>query len=184
MKTFVVDTYGINNLKTTFGYLGSYLNINSISGEVLDRLVTQKEVSSGDKFIQKDLLLEWDDQNKLWSHINSFGIRITDINIDIIHLREFVISDISSGLVYTATKYKDFKPLYTLSKLQKIEIRQKEFYGEEFWNVKKRELDLLLAFKKTLKGKPTDEQRETLNHNNFMIDQLKKTLYGNDYNKS
>ncbi len=119
MKSFVIDIHDINNLNTTFGYMGRYLNINSISGEVLDRLVTQKEVISSYKFIQKDLLLEWDDQNKLWYHINSFGIRITDSNIDIIHLREFVISDISSGLVYTAIKYKDFKPLYTLSKLQK-----------------------------------------------------------------
>ena len=135
------------------------------------------------KVLNNELLIEWCDVHKIWYHTNSSNVKIADIDIHNIKMRECVIRGSSSGLIHIEPPVKMFNSLYTLSKLQKIELRQKDFYGEEFWNKKKRELDLLLSYKKTIKGKPTDEQREILIHNNELIHQYKQTLYGNGYDK-
>lgn len=46
-----------------------------------------------------------------------------------------------------------------ITKTEKAELKARWFWGDEDWIVMKQKLDKALAFRKTIKGKPTDEQR-------------------------
>lgn len=65
---------------------------------------------------------------------------------------------------------------YTATEL--AEIRQKEFLTPEVWGKWKLDLDGLLAFRKTIKGKPTDEQMFQLELNKVWITFYKRALFG------
>jgi hypothetical protein len=46
----------------------------------------------------------------------------------------------------------------SITPIQKAEFQQRDFLGNETWVKWKQELDLCMSFRKTIKGKPTDEQ--------------------------
>lgn len=52
---------------------------------------------------------------------------------------------------------------------QRGEIDARTFLGDETWRKWKQDYDELMAFRKSLKGKPTDEQRATLEMNAIWI---------------
>jgi len=49
-----------------------------------------------------------------------------------------------------------------ISATEKAELKARWFFGDEDWIRYKQRLDQALAFRKTIKGKPTDEQRFVL----------------------
>lgn len=61
--------------------------------------------------------------------------------------------------------------------IQLAELRQREFHTDEVWIKWKQELDSLLSFRKTVKGKPTEEQLFILSENNWTISWLKGLLF-------
>ncbi len=52
-----------------------------------------------------------------------------------------------------------------------------EFLGNDTWNRWKRDMDELLAYRKTIKGKPDEGQRYVLEQNAFAIKIYTKLLY-------
>ena len=50
------------------------------------------------------------------------------------------------------------------------ELEAREFLGEEFWKACKRDYDECMAYRKTIKGKPTDEQLVVLKMNASFIE--------------
>ena len=57
------------------------------------------------------------------------------------------------------------------------EYDARAFLGEDTWKRWKLMYDEAMAFRKTLKGKPTDEQREQLNANAEWIDFCDRVLW-------
>ena len=57
------------------------------------------------------------------------------------------------------------------------EYEAKAFLGEECWVKHKQIYDEMLSYRKSLKGKPTDEQRATLELDRLWIDFYSKVLY-------
>lgn len=64
---------------------------------------------------------------------------------------------------------------YTAKQLCELDAR--EFLEEETWKRWKAMYDECMAFRKTLKGKPTDEQRLQLDMNNGWIDFCDRVLW-------
>lgn len=50
------------------------------------------------------------------------------------------------------------------------ELEARQFLGDDVWKAYKADYDQLMAFRKTLKGKPTEEQKIVLAANNAFID--------------
>lgn len=61
---------------------------------------------------------------------------------------------------------------------QKGEFMQRAFWGDEFWIKTNRELDEMLAFRKTIKGKPDIYQRAQLELNAVFISFYERLLFG------
>jgi hypothetical protein len=61
-------------------------------------------------------------------------------------------------------------------------LNAREFLGDEFWKSCKTDYDLLMAYRKTLKGKPDDFQRLTLDLNKIFIDFYGTLLFHGDSN--
>ena len=57
------------------------------------------------------------------------------------------------------------------------EYQARDFLGEKDWILWKQDLDELLSYRKSIKGKPTDEQRFILDMNRTWIDFYNKVLY-------
>lgn len=57
------------------------------------------------------------------------------------------------------------------------ELEARQFLGDETWKRWKQDLDDCLAYRKTLKGKPTDEQRAQLDINNIFIEYYGSVLF-------
>lgn len=57
-----------------------------------------------------------------------------------------------------------------LSARQVGELEARDFWGDDVWRRWKTDYDNCMAFRKTLKGKPTDEQKAVLEMNNAFID--------------
>lgn len=53
--------------------------------------------------------------------------------------------------------YEKVKPLRTLTMRERGEIESCEFYGEETWLKWKKHYGELMSYRKSLKGKPTEE---------------------------
>jgi len=64
-----------------------------------------------------------------------------------------------------------------MSLKQLAELDAREFLEEETWKRWKVLYDEAMAYRKTLKGKPTDEQREQLNANAEWIDFCDRALW-------
>jgi len=64
---------------------------------------------------------------------------------------------------------------YTARQIGELDARA--FLEEETWKRWKLMYDECMAFRKTLKGKPTDEQREQLNANAAWIDFCDRVLW-------
>lgn len=47
----------------------------------------------------------------------------------------------------------------TITPTEKAELKARWFWGDEEWIKMKQKLDSALSYRKTIKGKPTDEQR-------------------------
>jgi hypothetical protein len=60
---------------------------------------------------------------------------------------------------------------------QKGELWARDFLGNDTWVRWKRDMDELLAYRKTIKGKPDEGQRYVLEQNDFAIKIYKKLLY-------
>lgn len=58
------------------------------------------------------------------------------------------------------------------------EIRQREFLTDEWWVKQKQKLDSCLMYRKSIKGKPTEEQMHQLSENAITIQLLKRLLFG------
>lgn len=65
--------------------------------------------------------------------------------------------------------------------IQLAEIRQREFHTDETWIKWKQELDACMSFRKTIKGKPTDEQMHFIEENAWTIKFLKRLLFGEGF---
>lgn len=67
--------------------------------------------------------------------------------------------------------------------MQKLNARQigefeaREFLGEETWKRWKQDYDACMGYRKTLKGKPTDEQRVILETNAALIEFYGSVLF-------
>jgi hypothetical protein len=72
----------------------------------------------------------------------------------------------------------DMKGWRTQTPTELAEIRQKEFLGSEYWNARKRELDEMLSYRKSFKGKPTDFEIYMLEENKIWIAIYKGLLFG------
>lgn len=57
------------------------------------------------------------------------------------------------------------------------EYEARAFHGEETWKRWKADYDQCMAYRKTLKGKPTDEQRVTLEMNAMFIEFYGSVLF-------
>lgn len=57
------------------------------------------------------------------------------------------------------------------------EIDAKAFLGDETWRKWKTDYDQCMAYRKTIKGKPTDEQRVTLEMNAIFIEFYGSVLF-------
>lgn len=64
-----------------------------------------------------------------------------------------------------------------LSPKQLCEYDARAFHTDEVWKRWKQIYDEAMTFRKSLKGKPTDEQREQLNANADWIDFCDRTLW-------
>lgn len=58
------------------------------------------------------------------------------------------------------------------------EFEMREYHGDEFWNKTKRELDEMLAYRKTIKGKPDVYQKAMIELNAPFISLYKRMLFG------
>jgi len=70
------------------------------------------------------------------------------------------------------SKWKAYTPI------QLAELRQRSFHTDEVWIKWKQELDLCMSFRKTIKGKPTEEQMYFIEENAWTISFLRKLLFG------
>lgn len=50
------------------------------------------------------------------------------------------------------------------------ELEARDFLGEEFWKRCKQDYDACMAYRKTIKGKPTDEERVLIEMNAAFIE--------------
>lgn len=57
------------------------------------------------------------------------------------------------------------------------ELEARQFLGDDVWKAYKTDYDQMMAFRKTLKGKPTEEQRIILDMNNAFIDFYGSVLF-------
>jgi hypothetical protein len=69
------------------------------------------------------------------------------------------------------------KPLCYLSAKDIGEFESRDMLGEQDWKRMKQQLDDLLAYRKTIKGAPTDAQRIILDGNRLIIDSLSSSLF-------
>lgn len=60
------------------------------------------------------------------------------------------------------------------------EMEAREFLGDEWWKRMKQHYDDCMSYRKTLKGKPTDEQRIQLECNAHDIKWLGRVLWHSD----
>ena len=58
----------------------------------------------------------------------------------------------------------------------------RDFLGEELWIEWMKDYESLMAFRKTIKGKPTEEQRAQLIENNIWIEYYKTVLFHDGIN--
>lgn len=67
--------------------------------------------------------------------------------------------------------------------MQKLNARQigefeaREFYGDDVWKAWKQDYDECMSFRKSLKGKPTDEQRVQIDVNAHWIEFYGSVLF-------
>jgi hypothetical protein len=83
--------------------------------------------------------------------------------------------------VHDITKVLDTSNWRKITPVQKAEILKREFLGDGFWIKNKQELDLCMSFRKSLKGKPTDEQLYLLEENKYNIKSLRRLLFGVEF---
>jgi hypothetical protein len=57
------------------------------------------------------------------------------------------------------------------------EMEARQFLGDDTWKAWKHDYDQMMAFRKTLKGKPTEEQKITLTMNAAFIDYYGSVLF-------
>lgn len=70
------------------------------------------------------------------------------------------------------------KPLgRNITKTELAELRSRWFWGDEDWIKMKQKLDTCLAYRKSIKGKPTEEQMMEINNNAMDIDFYNKILF-------
>jgi len=65
----------------------------------------------------------------------------------------------------------------TISDTEKAEFKARWFWGDEDWIRTKKELDSCMSFRKSIKGKPTDEQMIDIEINKEMIDFWKSRCF-------
>jgi hypothetical protein len=65
----------------------------------------------------------------------------------------------------------------TIPDRQLCELDARDFLTDEVWKQWKTKYDEAMAYRKTLKGKPTEEQREQLTANAEWIDFCDRTLW-------
>jgi hypothetical protein len=65
----------------------------------------------------------------------------------------------------------------SLTSKQKGELWARDFLGEDTWKRWKQDMDSLLAYRKTLKGKPNEFERFTLETNDVWIKFYNQVLY-------
>jgi len=74
--------------------------------------------------------------------------------------------------ILDTSNWKSYTPI------QLAELRQRSFHTDEVWIKWKQELDLCMSFRKTIKGKPTEEQMFYIEENAWTISFLRKLLFG------
>ena len=65
----------------------------------------------------------------------------------------------------------------TITAKQRGELWARDFLGEDVWKAWKQDMDSLLAFRKTIKGKPCELQRLQLDLHNGSISFYNNVLY-------
>lgn len=65
----------------------------------------------------------------------------------------------------------------TITAKQRGELWARDFLGEDVWKVWKQDLDSLLAYRKTIKGKPCELQKLQLELNDGFIKFYNSVLY-------
>ena len=68
-----------------------------------------------------------------------------------------------------------------ITPIQKAEYIKREFLGDDYWIKRKQELDLCMSFRKSIKGKPTEEQLFLLEENKQTIKYLRRVLFGVEF---
>ena len=67
--------------------------------------------------------------------------------------------------------------LSTLNSRQLSEIHARDFLGDDLWKDYKKDYDSLMSYRKTLKGKPTEEQMITIKMNADWISYYDRILW-------
>lgn len=67
--------------------------------------------------------------------------------------------------------------LSTLNSRQLSEIHARDFLGDDLWKDYKKDYDSLMSYRKTLKGKPTEEQMITIKMNAYWISYYDRILW-------
>ena len=68
-----------------------------------------------------------------------------------------------------------------ITPIQKAEFLKREFLGNEYWIKNKQHLDEYMSFRKSIKGKPTEEQLFLLEENKWDIKYLRRVLFGVEF---
>ena len=77
--------------------------------------------------------------------------------------------------IFDTSSCKSYTPI------QLAELRQREFHTDEVWIKWKQDLDACLSYRKSIKGKPTEEQMFFIEENAFTIKFLKTLLFGEGF---
>lgn len=76
---------------------------------------------------------------------------------------------------FSTTNWRKITPI------QKAEYIKREFLGDEYWIKNKQDLDLCMSLRKSIKGKPTEEQLYLLEENKQNIKYLRRVLFGVEF---